>query len=510
MDINEHYPFVRCLHPRKVYNPYVRKTFMTGCGCCKACLLNRTRKMSLQCSIEEQSYKYTMFVTLTYSNANVPLASFIPSYTEYYDDFGKLQRLSDGYFVVNETVRLCKSSPKKGDILSHVPYNDFQLSNLQRKFNLGGFVPYVSLYDYQLFLKRFRKSLTKYTDEKIRFYGVSEYGPVHFRPHFHFLFFFNKKETFEAFSKCLSKSWKYGRIDSSLSRSKCSSYVAGYVNSRVNLPRIFEARALRPFSSHSIRFAQGFLQDEKAKIYENGPEYFSELCTQVGSRYVTFMPWRSLASYYFPKCRKFSEFSTDELYAAYTVLLRAQSEYGRNKSLKELARLIADDDAFTTTSSYFANFVKPRPFDDYRKDVDTIYHDLLLSRHFLYFVCDCNLSYLHIRAMIHKIVDYYKYVEYQQLIKWYENMELYSKEYGSSSLLLFYDFDYGSDSHLFLNWLSTNDSYTDSLGIHYPFLSDFDLSSNELYQAYRASVVRDFDKSIKHKKLNDMNKLFIY
>lgn len=510
MDIKEHYPFVKCLHPRKVYNPYVNKTFLTGCGCCKACLLNRTRKMSLQCSIEEQSYKYTMFVTLTYSNDNVPLASFTPSYAEYYDKFGKLQRVQDGYFVVNEVERSGKYSSFKGDIMCHVPYDDYQVSNLQRKFNLNGYVPYVSLYDYQLFLKRFRKNLSKYTDEKIRFYGVSEYGPVHFRPHFHFLFFFDKKETFEAFAKCLSKSWTLGRFDSSLSRSKCSSYVAGYVNSRVNLPRVFENRALRPFSSHSKRFAQSFLQDKKAEIYENGPEYFSQLCTQVGNRYVTFMPWRSLASYYFPKCRKFGLLSNDELYTAYTVLLRAQSEYGCDKSLKEIARLIADDDAFTTTSSYFANFVKLRPFEDYRKDVDTIYHDLLLSRHFLYFVCDGNFSYSHICNMICKIVDYYKYVEYQQLTKWYEDMEIYSKEYGPSSLLLFYDFDVGCDSPLLLNWLSTNDSYIDSLGVHYPLISDFDLYSNELYQAFRSDVVKIFDKCIKHKKLNDLNKVFIY
>lgn len=57
---------------------------------------------------------------------------------------------------------------------------------LQQKFNLCGSIPYLRKTDLQLFLKRFRYYVTKrLPKEKVRYYAVGEYGPVHFRPHYH-------------------------------------------------------------------------------------------------------------------------------------------------------------------------------------------------------------------------------------------------------------------------------------------------------------------------------------
>ena len=61
------YPLVKCYHPRHVQNKYTGEVIQVGCGVCKACLKRRADKMSFLCAIEEQSHKYCMFATLTYS-----------------------------------------------------------------------------------------------------------------------------------------------------------------------------------------------------------------------------------------------------------------------------------------------------------------------------------------------------------------------------------------------------------------------------------------------------------
>ena len=62
-----------CLRPRTVINKYTGERFTVGCGTCKACLQKLANKAAYQCSLHEADYNYCMFVTLTYSNDNVPL-----------------------------------------------------------------------------------------------------------------------------------------------------------------------------------------------------------------------------------------------------------------------------------------------------------------------------------------------------------------------------------------------------------------------------------------------------
>ena len=92
-------------------------------------------------------------------------------------------------------------------------------------------IPFLNYVDVQNYIKRLRKHLSKYTNEKISFYAVGEYGPVHFRPHFHLLLFFNSEEISEVIRECHFKSWKLGRSDIQRSNGGCASYVASYVNS---------------------------------------------------------------------------------------------------------------------------------------------------------------------------------------------------------------------------------------------------------------------------------------
>lgn len=141
-----------------------------------------------------------------------------------------------------------------------------------------GLLKYVNYRDYQLFAKRFRKYLfTKIGSyEKISSYVVSEYSPRTFRPHFHILFFFDSDEVAKNIRQAVYQSWKLGRVDTQLARDSAGSYVSGYLNSLVSLPRIFTDVS---FTKNKSRFSKLFGYEsfrQTVKTPEQAVERLSE------------------------------------------------------------------------------------------------------------------------------------------------------------------------------------------------------------------------------------------
>ena len=141
-----------------------------------------------------------------------------------------------------------------------------------------GLLKYVNYRDYQLFAKRFRKYLfTKIGSyEKISSYVVSEYSPRTFRPHFHILFFFDSDEVAKNIRQAVYQSWKLGRVDTQLARDSAGSYVSGYLNSVVSLPRIFTDVS---FTKNKSRFSKLFGYEsfrQTVKTPEQAVERLSE------------------------------------------------------------------------------------------------------------------------------------------------------------------------------------------------------------------------------------------
>lgn len=130
-----------------------------------------------------------------------------------------------------------------------------------------GLLKYVNYRDYQLFAKRFRKYLfTKIGSyEKISSYVVSEYSPRTFRPHFHILLFFDSDEVAKNIRQAVFQSWKLGRVDTQLARDSAGSYVSGYLNSVVSLPRIFTDVS---FTKNKSRFSKLFGYESFRKTIE--------------------------------------------------------------------------------------------------------------------------------------------------------------------------------------------------------------------------------------------------
>ena len=178
----ENYPFVRCLEPKRIFNPYINDWLVVPCGKCRACQCSKGSRYKLQIQLEASCHKFCIFGTLTYANTYIPRLSLVP-----YND--KTFGVVNGYEMYDiET----------GEYKGYLDSPSYDVQPLLDKLHLFGHVPYLRKTDLQLFFKRLRKNLSKYSDAKVRYFAMGEYGPVHFRPHYHFLLFFDAIEFTQA------------------------------------------------------------------------------------------------------------------------------------------------------------------------------------------------------------------------------------------------------------------------------------------------------------------------
>lgn len=201
-----------------------------------------------------------------------------------------------------------------------------------------GLLKYVNYRDYQLFAKRFRKYLfTKIGSyEKISSYVVSEYTPKTFRPHFHILFFFDSDEVAKNIRQAVYQSWKLGRVDTQSAGDSAGSYVSGYLNSLVSLPRIFTDVS---FTKNKSRFSklfgyEGFRQ--AIKTPEQAVERLSERIRFVrNGKPCEFTPPVSYISRLLPRFVPYSSNFSVETRTVVTAIRGVLQFFRRNEPFKE-------------------------------------------------------------------------------------------------------------------------------------------------------------------------------
>ena len=492
-----------------------------GCGTCKACLTKMANRASYMCALHELDYKYCMFVTLTYDMKSIPQMLLEENRSD-----GPSFRTYDCY---DNTPRLKKMF---GQHIGEASVSDSYLSFFRNKIlYFPDSLPYLSRYDAQCFLKRFNKHIKKLNEngETPSYYLVGEYGPRHFRPHFHVLYFFNSDKTLQAFGQALYKSWTFGRVDYSLSRGKSNSYVAKYVNCRYNLPSIYCDYAFRPFCLHSQHFAQSFYKSKKAEIYENVSDWTDRLIRPVNGQNKSSYAWRSLVACFFPKCRGYRTKNDDELSYTYLFLQSARSLYGQkvisqytDDILSDLIRYGDSLDVLNpnTARIKFLRFIHTELFR-YENDViiplshgfsyshlnasmvtsikQVISSLLYLSNHFITFVCDGDV--MRSAAMIKKIQEFYVSRDYQNLKNQYELQESVMSEFPSDVGILFFLYD-----NIFPQY--------DDDGVKYFVLNNYEvylysaLRTLYIYSLFETHVNEVYNRSQKHKAQNDANDIF--
>lgn len=491
------YPFIKCLYPKYIQNRYTGQTILTGCGCCDACCNSKSNQLVNLIQIQMEESRYTMFVTLTFND------KYIPYVVPFFGD-----RDTRFYFKGNTRNKfISDDSIVLGDDFS--PYSDVKyldsaiVESLIDKSDIGrDKIAVLDKYQLQLFFKRFNYYCKKYKIyEKVHTYGIGEYGPSTFRPHFHVLFFFDSPRLLSLFRQILYSSWKFGFINFSSVQSsgKAARYVAKYFNSSANLPRLFKIKAFKPFSVHSQFFAASYYTKKGQSLYQMDYRQVIQSVSPVGNQFKSISCWRNITSILFPKVRCFSRRSDSELFKLYTIYKTCVSFFGVGKTITEYIGHILDNDF-----PYF-DFLKSDLVVDchgkYKvelRSIECIYHDIYVSKHFLerivpsmygnrrvykngrFYTVTCVDPYAFVMDYIHKIKDFYSLLELQRLKFFYLSQELSVRN--------------GMDYRYFYDNFSASYNIKEN-----PYFRPFSLVTSQI--AYNA---------VKHKKLNDLNRIFKY
>lgn len=295
-----------CQHRSFITNRYTGARIAVDCGQCDYCIYKRSQKASMRVKTAGSAFKYSYFVTLTYDNEHIPLMNCKVLHSEYEDVVGISGDIHFGdeyHYYIPVSEYKCDDNfalrhiffeqvqgtvPYDREIKEYVPVKDNWFLSMDairsfigktqaldktdypasEQYGRDNLIPFLNYVDVQNYIKRLRKHLFQNLGsyETLHFYAVGEYGPVHFRPHYHLLLFTNSDQVAQILRYCHDKSWKLGRSDFQRSAGGASSYVASYVNSLFSSPLLYRScRAFKPRSRASIGFFEkgcDFVEDE--------------------------------------------------------------------------------------------------------------------------------------------------------------------------------------------------------------------------------------------------------
>lgn len=307
-----------CQYRSFITNRYTGARIAVDCGQCDYCIHKRATKASIRVKTAGSAFKYSYFVTLTYDNEHIPLMNCKVLHSEYEDVVGISGDIHFGdeyhkYIPVSEyqcddssTLRhiffeqVQGTVPFDREIKEHVPIRDNWFLSMDAirsfigktqavdktdypasaQYGRDNLIPFLNYADVQNYIKRLRKhlSLQLGSYEPLHFYAVGEYGPVHFRPHYHLLLFTNSEKVAEVLRYCHAKSWKLGRSDFQRAAGGSSSYVASYVNSLISAPLLYRScRAFKPRSRASLGFF------EKGCDFVEDDDYYAQIEQKIDS-----------------------------------------------------------------------------------------------------------------------------------------------------------------------------------------------------------------------------------
>lgn len=527
-----------CQSPVYITNRYSGNRVRVDCGQCDYCIHKKAMKKSMAVKVAGSKFKYCWFVTLTYDQAHLPLfkcevvdhvEDFIwdtdqqkkVAHTEHYvtsidayDDIDDLRCIR--FTQVQGTVPFNRETKAYEPVSGHWYITPSRLRNLINKatpdcgFESLDTLPFLNYVDVQNYIKRLRKHIkTLGCDEKISFYAVGEYGPIHFRPHFHLLLFANSDKVAEVVRQAHSKSWKFGRSDLQLAAGGASSYVAGYVNSLASIPFIYRSCPLfKPSSRSSIGFfAHDELEDEAsddeiAQVYNY---CFNGKRMDFDGVVVKATPPMSYISAVYP--RFCSAGSNDNVKVSR--IIRATANVF--KKLYKLGYVYLNEKSTVSQICVaYLDYIKSDRFARTRDDDDILLFDACrsLGRYSsLLPTVDLDAEYSRVYRHFLKVSKFYKYWNLSAdtpLARIIHILNIGSKIYADS--------DYEN-----LKYQYSLMSQASEMSLHYSYLltpdngleSDFRVFNEDFEKYLRSYNLARTRSMVKHKELNDCNKQFL-
>ena len=542
-----------CQHRSFITNRYTGARIAVDCGQCDYCIHKRAKKASMRVRTAGSAFKYSYFVTLTYDNANLPLMYCKVLHSEYEDvvgisgdihfgdEYHNYVPVSDYQCNDNSALRhiffdqVQGTVPFDRELKEYVPVKDNWFLSMDairsfihksqalnktdypvsEQYGRDNLIPFLNYVDVQNYIKRLRKHLFKKLGsyETLHFYAVGEYGPVHFRPHFHLLLFSNSSEVAKVLRECHDKSWKLGRSDFQHSAGGAASYVASYVNSLSSAPLLYRScRSFRPKSRASIGFFEkgcDFVEDDDpyAQIETKIDSVVNGRCYNFGGVCVRSTPPMSYIRTLLPR---FSSARNDDSTAIARVLFAVHST---PKRIAKFGFIDYKQDSILDLVRVYYQYLKLNPVLTDNDKV--ILHNARCLTRFVNLSSDVD-----VQAFISKLYRLFLYV-YKFFRNWHlpdfgSNIDSY---YGRVLFILEKGIEYETKK----NYESLRDAY--SLRSQYPDISDcmFALPQNgqeiDVLQAVSSETVQLLEQlryrsstfcrdMIKHKKLNDANNIF--
>lgn len=542
-----------CQHRSFITNKYTGARIAVDCGQCDYCIHKRAKKASMRVKTAGSAFKYSYFVTLTYDNANLPLMYCKVLHSEYEDvvgisgdihfgdEYHNYVPVSDYQCDDNSVLRhiffdqVQGTVPFDREIKEYVPVKDNWFLSMDAirsfihktqalnktdypvstQYGRDNLIPFLNYVDVQNYIKRLRKHLFKKLGsyETLHFYAVGEYGPVHFRPHFHLLLFSNSSEVAKVLRECHDKSWKLGRSDFQHSAGGAASYVASYVNSLSSAPLLYRScRSFRPKSRASIGFFEkgcDFVEgdDPYAQIEAKIDSVVNGRCYDFGGVCVRSTPPMSYIRTLLPR---FSSARNDDSTALARILYAVHST---PKRIAKFGFIDYKQDSILDLVRVYYQYLKFNPV--LTDDDKIILHNARCLTRFVNLSSDVD-----VQAFISKLYRLFLYV-HKFFRNWHlpdfgSNIDFY---YGRVLFILKKGIEYETKK----NYESLRDAY--SLRSQYPDISDcmFALPQNgqeiDVLQAVSSETVQLLEQlrlrsstfcrdMIKHKKLNDANNIF--
>lgn len=542
-----------CQYRSFITNKYTNARIAVDCGQCDYCIHKKAQKASMRVKTAGSSFKYSYFVTLTYDNAHLPLLDCKVLHSDYDDALGISGDIHFGdehhqYIPVSEYKcddnsmlrhiffeQVQGTVPFDREVKEYVPVKDnwFLSMDAIRSFIIktqavdktdypastqygrDNLIPFLNYVDVQNYIKRLRKhlSLKLGSYETLHFYAVGEYGPVHFRPHYHLLLFTNSDKVAEVLRYCHNKSWKLGRSDFQRSAGGAGSYVASYVNSLCASPLLYRScRAFRPKSRASVGFFEkgcDFVESEDpyAQIEQKIDSVVNGRVYNFNGVSVRSTPPLSYIRTLLPR---FSSARNDDSSAIARILLAV------HRTPKRISRFGFVDYKQDSVLSLVRTYYEYLKVQNILTDDDKI---ILHASRCLTRFCNSS-SDVDIESYINKLYRLFLYV-----YKFFRNWHLpdFGSDISAYSGRIMFIIKTGIEYEKKADYESLRDAY--NLRSQYPEISDcmFALPQNgqerDVLQSvssdtvqllkqlrYRSSTFcRDM---IKHKKLNDANNIF--
>lgn len=532
----------RCRNPQVIKNKH-GDLVCCSCNKCPDCIARKLARYTALCCNESKYSQKTFFITLTYDDENIPtmMLKRVPGskekkqggYIQFIDKTNRYNNplkarcyhfFKDRYdkkygndpfakpfpikrFKLKKThsyneelhrVYTTYSDPLFKEFYAKVHERDSQYFE-SKKYR---WLPYLCKEDLQKFIKRLRFRIASEYNTEVRFYAIGEYGPEHFRPHYHINLFVNEPRLYTELQRIVADCWQYGRTDCEPARddSGCASYVASYANSISTLPTFLNGTKIAPFSLHSQNF--GTLYNDKIRdyVYSLKQYPFESFDVTINASLFRVSLSDVIAYNFFPRCYNYERQSSSRRLQLYTCYNETSRKYNFTRC-SDLARVIIVDFEDYRNRTLLRSLDIPTDvrMDLMAEDIITgkklddvqityynrIYSALSTSKLFCFNAKSPELGEGDpFKNLLQRIEDFYQQKSFNQLSQQYIMEQEYYNRFQCDDYDIFYP-----------------------IGIKGNYKFDI-YDKNTFIKQFNFQKDQEYAKKIKHKKQNDKNNIF--